>query len=662
MTRRPSTPRSPSCTLSSKMRTVSVVRRYPIAAMLLGAWLGVACSGSTSAPSAAPDAAASSASDSGADSTSATLTDAAADREEAGALPTALSGAVQKGPFVRGSSVTVQELDPTLTPTGRTFQVTTNDDEGDFSIPVNVSSRYVEVVASGFYFDELTNALSSAPLTLRALADLQGGAIVNVTLLTSMSEPLERNLVAGGASFAQATAQAESAVLTAFGFGASSLGSSFIGVGLTGSGSASAEALAASLIVQQYARSLGNSEVAQLSQLLGQVGAATADAGGDAMLAALHDTLCATIWLIDPASVRSNLTAYYASLGASVTVPPFEQFLCGCGLLCTPDGGTAATCIDPKTDPNNCGACGTSCPTTAACQGGACVCPGTQIICGGVCVDPNSDVNNCNGCGQRCAAPFTSCAGGQCDCPIASGTGECACGCSSPCSECEAPLVGAGGSCYATPTIIPGTPGYFYPTCITSLSCLNGGCQLAMPDSGSPQDAAGISEGDAGPGLGQPCNTSGPGPACAPSLTCSGGTCVDGAGLGGIDAGADAGPGLGQPCNILSGPAMCAPSLTCVLGKCVVEVQPGGAYCDNNDYVCNSNYPGCGGPYQPACHTDTHTCECTCNCESSCNQCAASLLGAGATCYATPTIDPNGTGDFYLTCNNSTSCINGICQ
>jgi hypothetical protein len=540
--------------------------------------------------------------------------------------------------------------------------VTTNDDEGDFSIPVNVSSRYVEVVASGFYFDELTNALSLAPLTLRALADLQGGASVNVTLLTSMSEPLVRNLVAGGTSFAQATAQAESALLTALGFGASSLGSSFISVGLTGSGSASAEALAASLIVEQYARSLGNSEVAQLSQLLGQLGAATADAGGDAMLAALHGALCATIWSMDPASVRSDLTAYYASLGASVTVPPFEQFLCGCGMLCTPDGGTAATCINPKTDPNNCGACGTSCPTTASCQGGACVCPGTQIICGGVCVEPSSDVTNCGGCGHGCAAPFTSCAGGQCVCPIASGTGQCACGCSSPCSECVAPLLGDGAGCSAAGTIMPGTPGNYYPMCKNGLSCISGTCQPAMLDSGSPQDAAGISEADAGPGLGQPCNANGPGPVCAASLACLGGTCVDAAGSGGIDAGADAGPGLGQICNINGPGPMCAPSLTCSGGRCIVQGNQPGAYCDNSDYLCNTNgFSGCGGPYQLACHTGTHTCECTCNCIGPCSECAFPSVGAGGTCYASLTIDP-GTGTAYPTCVNSLSCINGTCQ
>jgi hypothetical protein len=321
------------------------------------------------------------------------------------ALPTTLSGAVQKGPFVRGSSVTVQELDSTLTPTGRSFQVTTNDDEGDFDIPVTVSSQYVEVIATGYYYDELAGALTSGQLTLRALADLTSGGTVNVNLLTSMSEPLVKKLVTSGTSFSQGRAQAEGAVLSALGFSSSSLGTSFTSVGLTGAGSANAEALAATLIVAQYAQSQ-----AHLTQLLGEIGATTVDSGGDATLSALNAALCPTILAIDAVSVRTHLTAYYASLGVSVTVPPFEQFLCGgCGVLC---GGT---CVDKSTNASNCGACGNVCPSAASCVSSACVCPGSLVACSGACVDRTQDNNNCGVCGNVCPTG-TSCSASTCSC------------------------------------------------------------------------------------------------------------------------------------------------------------------------------------------------------------------------------------------------------
>ena len=330
---------------------------------------------------------------------------------EAPAVLSGISGVVQEGPFERGSSVTVQELDVTLKPTGLTFNITTRDDEGDFTLPSTVTSQYVEVIASGYYFDEIENQLSAAPLTLRALGDVSSNATVDVNLLTSMSEPLVFNAVAQGASFAQATAQAEATVLAALGL-PSPLGSQFSSVPLTGTNAASAELLAASLIVEQYARGMGSSEQAQLAQVLGGVGAVPVDSGtGDATLNALNAALCRTIWSINVVSVRANLTNYYASLGASVTIPPFEQFLCGCGIMC----GT--TCVDELMDTNNCGACGTTCATGASCQSGSCGCPSGEAVCSGGCVNVQADSNNCGACGNQCTVTGQTCQSGRCACP-----------------------------------------------------------------------------------------------------------------------------------------------------------------------------------------------------------------------------------------------------
>jgi hypothetical protein len=66
--------------------------------------------------------------------------------------------------------------------------------------------------------------------------------------------------------------------------GCAPVAASFTGGGLTGSGLPVGEALAVSLIVEQYARSRGTSEVAQLSQLLGQIGVAASDSGCDSAL------------------------------------------------------------------------------------------------------------------------------------------------------------------------------------------------------------------------------------------------------------------------------------------------------------------------------------------------------------------------------------------
>jgi len=59
----------------------------------------------------------------------------------------------------------------------------------------------------------------------------------------------------------------------------------------------------------------------------------------------------------------------------------------------------SGTCLDPSSDPANCGACGAACGASQTC-------------CGGTCVDLQTDVNNCGGCGTTCAG--TPCMGGRC--------------------------------------------------------------------------------------------------------------------------------------------------------------------------------------------------------------------------------------------------------
>ena len=95
------------------------------------------------------------------------------------------SGAFQKGPFVAGTTVTIQELGDDLKPTGVTYTAVT-DDTGRFNAP-NINSRFVEVFANGFYFDELNNIKSKAPVTLRAILDLTASALKpSINTLTIM--------------------------------------------------------------------------------------------------------------------------------------------------------------------------------------------------------------------------------------------------------------------------------------------------------------------------------------------------------------------------------------------------------------------------------------------------------------------------------------------
>ena len=66
-----------------------------------------------------------------------------------------VAGVSQKGPFVTGSAVTVQELDGiTLKQTGKSFKGSIKSDKGDFAIKdINLGSQYAILEASGYYRD-----------------------------------------------------------------------------------------------------------------------------------------------------------------------------------------------------------------------------------------------------------------------------------------------------------------------------------------------------------------------------------------------------------------------------------------------------------------------------------------------------------------------------
>lgn len=99
---------------------------------------------------------------------------------------------------------------------------------------------------------------------------------------------------------------------------------------------------------------------------------------------------------------------------------------CDCGSLtnCCATGGSG--CVDLQSDPENCGACGHACPTSDVCVSGTCTpCPAGKIACRFIdpsgalepttCVDPMSDPENCGQCNHRCFGPWT-CSAGTCVC------------------------------------------------------------------------------------------------------------------------------------------------------------------------------------------------------------------------------------------------------
>ena len=130
-----------------------------------------------------------------------------------------VAGVSQKGPFAKGSAVTVQGIDcQTMELTGEKFTGSVKSDKGDFGVEdVNLSATCALFEVTGYYFNELTEKKSSEKMTLHALTDLKDRKNVNINLLTQLEYERVMNLVTKkDKSFADAKKQAEKEVLAAF--------------------------------------------------------------------------------------------------------------------------------------------------------------------------------------------------------------------------------------------------------------------------------------------------------------------------------------------------------------------------------------------------------------------------------------------------------------
>ena len=131
-----------------------------------------------------------------------------------------VAGLTQKGPFVKGSEVTVQGIDcKTMKLTNEHFEGKVKSDKGDFAIEgVSLKSTCALFEVTGDYLNEFTGKKSSEGLTLHALTDLKDRKNVNINVLTELEyERLMYLVTEKGKKFADAKARAEKEVFAAFG-------------------------------------------------------------------------------------------------------------------------------------------------------------------------------------------------------------------------------------------------------------------------------------------------------------------------------------------------------------------------------------------------------------------------------------------------------------
>ncbi|MBF0106475.1 MAG: Ig-like domain-containing protein [Deltaproteobacteria bacterium] len=242
----------------------------------------------------------------------------------------AINGGIQKGPFIKGSTVHVQELNANFDPIGTFFSLYTHDDLGNFRLSDTITHDYIEVISQGYYFNEITNSISPSNLTLRVISDISENRRVMVNSLTTLdreriehliNHPGELTVNSESTVFKNARKQAEDEILKdVFNIYETEL-MTFDQMDISSAGKSNAILLAVSLILQ------GDNSVGELSELISMI---STDIEKDGTLdnEEAREELTKNATCLNPTSIRENLEKRYKFLSANdAVVPWFEAYI-----------------------------------------------------------------------------------------------------------------------------------------------------------------------------------------------------------------------------------------------------------------------------------------------------------------------------------------------
>lgn len=231
-----------------------------------------------------------------------------------------LKGAIQKGPMIKGSTITISELNKDLSSTGKSFTSTITDDKGIFELSgAELSNSIVSISADGFFFNEVNGTLSNSRIVLTAIVDLGKTTNINVNILTTLENERVKYLLQQGIDFDKAKIQARDNVLNIFGFTLSSNINPEM-YDITQLGNENSMLLAISAIV------LGTHTEAELTELISGI---STDLITDGKLddPNLQSRLINEAKFLNCSSIRINLSSRYQTLGENISTNDFGQYV-----------------------------------------------------------------------------------------------------------------------------------------------------------------------------------------------------------------------------------------------------------------------------------------------------------------------------------------------
>ena len=231
-----------------------------------------------------------------------------------------VSGTVEKGPFVQGSTINMQTLDDKLHPTGKTFMENIKDDAGTFDFgSLEFDTPYAKITATGYFFNEVTGELSKGMINLNALVDLSDKSSVNVNLLTHLKSQRIHKLIDEGNTFKAAASQAQAELMGAFGL-QKYAGKDVSQFSITSGTDEAAALIAVSAIIQVDRSEASMTEF--ISKLTNEFGA------NGYFSDATKQTIAGSVDKVRSQldAISKNIIGRYESLGKTVSVKPLKYY------------------------------------------------------------------------------------------------------------------------------------------------------------------------------------------------------------------------------------------------------------------------------------------------------------------------------------------------
>ncbi len=237
--------------------------------------------------------------------------------------PYQFGGAVQKGPLQPGSVVTAYELDQDLEKTDTSYTTQIEDYEGNYNMNERFNTPYVELVAQGDYFNELTGK-SDEQMRMSAFVDMNATTQVNFNVATAAMKASIMAKVQAGQTFDKAVNETTSALLSLYSYDPAQWADdiNFYNVNLSNAGDTSTVLL----VISASTLTMATENGLTLEQQIEKIGQVLLDPKS-VQFEEMKQALTKYSLALYKTAAYENTQKYYADNGLDFDIPHVDYFI-----------------------------------------------------------------------------------------------------------------------------------------------------------------------------------------------------------------------------------------------------------------------------------------------------------------------------------------------